>query len=62
MAFKNINEALKFVTNQAKTYPCNQDYYSSEEYKKVYPELCRVNRLLQAAYKVQHEDDEDSVR
>jgi uncharacterized protein (DUF2344 family) len=54
MEFKNMNEALRYVTHQAKAYPSDIDYYSSEEYKKIYPELCRVNRLLQAAYKVQH--------
>jgi len=55
MEFKNINDALKYITRQAKAYPSEIDYYSSEEYKKIYPELCRVNRLLQAAYKVHHE-------
>jgi len=55
MKFKNINEALKYITLQAKAYPREMDYYSSEEYKKIYPELCRVNRLLQAAYNVHHE-------
>ncbi len=54
MEFKNMNDALRYVTHQAKAYPSDIDYYSSEEYKKIYPELCRVNRLLQAAYKVQH--------
>jgi hypothetical protein len=52
MEFKNLNEALKYITRQAKAYPNEIDYYSSEEYKKIYPELCRVNRLLQAAYNV----------
>jgi hypothetical protein len=52
--FKNINEALKYITSRAKAYPREADYYSSEEYKEVYPELCRVNRLLQAARSVQH--------
>jgi hypothetical protein len=56
MEFKNINEALKYITRQARTYPSVIDYYASEEYKKIYPELCRVNRLLQAAYNVHHED------
>ena len=56
MEFKNINEALKFMTIQAKAYPSEIDYYSSEEYKKIYPELCRVNRLLQAAYNVHCKD------
>ena len=55
MEFKNIQEALKYIAIQAKNYPSQIDYYSSEEYKKIYPELCRVNRLLQAAYKVHHE-------
>ena len=55
MEFKNITEALKFINRQAKAYPSEIDYYSSEEYKKIYPELCRVNRLLQAAYNVHHE-------
>lgn len=55
MEFKNINEALKYITRQAKVYPSEIDYYSSEEYKKIYPELCRVNRLLQVAYNVHHE-------
>jgi len=55
MEFKNIQEALKYIALQAKNYPSQIDYYSSEEYKKIYPELCRVNRLLQAAYKVHHE-------
>jgi hypothetical protein len=54
MEFKNINEALRYITRQAKTYPREKDYYSSEEYKRIYPELCRVNRLLQAAYNVHH--------
>jgi hypothetical protein len=55
MKFKNINEALKYITLQAKAYPREMDYYSSEDYRKIYPELCRVNRLLQAAYCVRHE-------
>jgi hypothetical protein len=55
MEFKNINEALKYINRQAKAYPSEIDYYTSEEYKKIYPELCRVNRLLQAAYNVHHE-------
>jgi hypothetical protein len=56
MAFKNINEALKYIAVQAKAYPTEMEYYSSEEYKKIYPDLCRVNRLLQEAYNVHHED------
>ena len=56
MEFKNMNEALRYVTHQAKAYPSDIDYYSSEEYKKIYPELCRLNRLLQAAYTVHHDD------
>jgi asparagine synthetase A len=56
MGFKNIHEALKHINRQAKAYPSEIDYYSSEEYKKIYPDLCRVNRLLQAAYNVRHED------
>jgi len=52
MAFKNITEALKYINQQAKAYPSEIEYYSSEEYKKIYPELCRVNRLLQASYNV----------
>ena len=56
MGFKNINEALKYINRQAKAYPSEIDYYSSEEWiQKNYPELCRVNRLLQAAYNVHHE-------
>jgi hypothetical protein len=55
MEFKNINEALRFITRQAKAYPSDIAYYSSEEYKKIYPELCRLNRLLQAAYMVHRE-------
>jgi hypothetical protein len=55
MEFKNIQEALKYIARQAKTYPSQIDYYSSKEYKKIYPELCRVNRLLQVAYNVHHE-------
>jgi hypothetical protein len=57
MEFKNINEALKYIAHQAKAYPNEIAYYSSEEYKKIYPELRRVNRLLQAAYTVHHQDD-----
>jgi hypothetical protein len=56
MKFKNINEAVKYIALQAKTYPSEIDYYLSEEYKKIYPELCRVNRSLQAAYHVHHQD------
>jgi hypothetical protein len=56
MEFKNIKEALRYVRHQAKAYPSEIAYYSSEEYKKIYPELCRVNRLLQTAYAVHHED------
>ena len=56
MQFRNINEALRYITRQAKAYPSEIDYYSSEEYKKIYPELCRLNRLLQAAYTVHHDD------
>jgi hypothetical protein len=55
MEFKNIHEALKYIARQAKAYSSEIDFYSSEEYKKIYPELCRVNRLLQAAYKVHRE-------
>ena len=55
MEFKNINEALKHITRQAKAYSSEIDYYSSEEYKKIYPELCRLNRSLQAAYTVHNE-------
>lgn len=55
MEFKNINEALKYITSRAKAYPREADYYSSEEYKQVYPELCRVNRLFQAARSVRRE-------
>ena len=54
MEFKNMHEALKYMTLQAKAYPSEIDYYSSEEYKKICPELCRVNRLMQAAYKIHH--------
>jgi hypothetical protein len=56
MQFRNINEALRYITRQAKAYPSDIAYYSSEEYKKIYPELCRLNRLLQAAYTVHHDD------
>jgi hypothetical protein len=56
MEFKNIIEAIKYITIQAKAYPSEIDYYSSAEYKRIYPELCRVNRLLQAAYTVHHKD------
>jgi len=56
MQFKNISEALRFIASQAKNYPSEIDYYSSQEYKKIYPEICRVNRLLQTAYKVHIED------
>jgi hypothetical protein len=56
MEFKNINEAIKYITLQAQAYPSEIEYFSSEEYKKIYPELCRVNSLLQAAYTVHHED------
>ena len=62
MEFKNINEALKFMARQAKAYPSEIAYFSSEEYKKIYPELCRVNRLLQAAYTVHHEDGSVPLR
>jgi hypothetical protein len=55
MKFKNIHEALKYMNRQSKAYQSEIDYYSSEEYKKIYPELCRVNRLLQTAYNVHHE-------
>ncbi len=55
MGFKNIQEALKYITRQAKNYPNEIDYYSSQEYKQIYPELCRVNRLLQTSYNVHHE-------
>jgi hypothetical protein len=44
------------MAQQAKNYPSEIDYYSSEEYKKIYPEVSRVNRLLQAAYIVHHKD------
>jgi hypothetical protein len=56
MEFKNINEVLRYITSQAKTYPSEIAYYSSEEYKKIYPELCRLNRLLQAAYTIHNEN------
>ena len=54
MKFKNMQEALKYIALQAKNYPTDIAYYSSEEYKKIYPELCRLNRLLQTAYNVHH--------
>ena len=57
MEFKNINQALKFIAIQAKAYPSEIEYYASEEYKKIYPEICRLNRLLQDAYTVHHEDN-----
>jgi hypothetical protein len=56
MEFKNINDALKYIAQKAKAYPSEIDYYSSEEYKKIYPDLCRVNRLLQEAYNVHRQD------
>jgi hypothetical protein len=56
MEFKNINEALKYISLKAKAYPSEIDYYSSEEYKRIYHELCRVNRLLQEAYNVHRQD------
>ena len=56
MKFKNINEAIKYISIQAKAYPSETAYYSSEEYKKIYPEVCRVNRLLQAAFNVHKKD------
>jgi hypothetical protein len=34
MEFKNISEALKFITHEAKAYPSEIEYYASEEYKK----------------------------
>ena len=52
MEFTNIQEALRFISHQAKRYRSEIDYYASEEYKKIYPELCRLNRLLQAAYHI----------
>ena len=52
MEFKNIQEALRYISHQAKSYSSEIEYYSSEEYKKIYPEICRLNRLLQAAYQV----------
>ena len=52
MEFKNIQEALRYISRQAKSYSNEIEYYSSEEYKKIYPELCRLNRLLQASYHV----------
>ena len=52
MEFKNIQEVLRYISHQAKAYSSEIEYYSSEEYKKIYPELCRLNRLLQAAYQV----------
>lgn len=62
MGFKNIHEALKYINRQAKTYPSEMDYYSSEEYKRIYPDLCRVNRLLQAAYNVHHDGGSISLK
>ena len=56
MKFKNINEAIKYLAIQAKAYLSEIEYYSSEEYKKIYPELSRVNRLLQEAYAVHNKD------
>ncbi len=47
-----MQEALKYISHRAKSYPSEIEYYSSEEYKKIYPELCRLNRLLQAGYRV----------
>lgn len=54
LKFKSLQEALKYMAYQAKTYPSEIDYYSSEDYKKIYPELCRLNRLMQAARAVHH--------
>jgi hypothetical protein len=62
MEFKNINEALKYIARMVKAYPTEIDYYSSDEYKKIYPELCRVNRLLQEAYAVHHEGANMTLR
>jgi hypothetical protein len=62
MEFKNINEAIKYITLQVKAYPSEIDYYSSEEYRKIYPELCRVNRLLQAAFTVHNKDGSAPTR
>ncbi len=56
MKFRNINEAISYIAQRMKAYPSEIDYYSSEEYKKIYPELCRLNRLLQEAYKVHNKD------
>ena len=53
MEFNNIQEVLRHISRQAKQYHSEIDYYASEEYKKIYPELCRLNRLLQAAYAIQ---------
>jgi hypothetical protein len=61
MHFKNINEAIKHIAYQAKAYPSEVEYYASEEYKKIYPELCRVNRQLQEAYNVHHQDGSASL-
>lgn len=47
-------DALKYMASQAKAYHSEMDYYSSEDYKKIYPELCRLNRLMQAARAVHH--------
>jgi hypothetical protein len=55
MEFKNINDILRYISHQAKNFPSDIAYYSSEEYKKIYPELCRLNRVLQAAYTVHHD-------
>jgi hypothetical protein len=62
MEFKNINEAVKYIASQAKAYPSEIDYYSSEEYKKIYPELCRVNRQLQEAYNVHYQNGNAPIR
>jgi hypothetical protein len=56
MEFRNINEAIRYIANQAKAYPSEFDYYSSEDYKKIYPELCRANRKLQESYQVHHQN------
>jgi len=37
--FKNYQEALDFIAGKAKHFPNKNEYYASEEYKKIYPLL-----------------------
>jgi len=42
--FKSYEEAMDFINRRIKDFPSKDAYYSSEEYKKIYPILNRLRK------------------